>query len=205
MRLSIRVILCDLGNVVINFDHRIAARRILPYTDRSFEEICRFFFDSRWTKDFEEGRLASMEFFRLLKKALAFKDLAFKEFTSIWNEIFCPNPPMGALLDTLKKHYRLHLISNINKLHYDYIVQTFPGTMAVFDKKILSYKVGVRKPHPRIYRAAIEAAGFRRQEAVYTDDRLDLIEEAKRIGISSVVFKNVCDLRTRLRALGVHC
>jgi HAD superfamily hydrolase (TIGR01509 family) len=197
-----RVILCDLGNVLIHFDHRIAVRRILPYTDEPFNKIYRIIFDSPATKTYEEGKISSPEFFRRLKKELSLRRLTYKKFTAIWNEIFWENKPMITLLGALKKDYRLHLVSNINKLHYDYIVRKFPGAIGIFDKVILSCEVGHRKPHPRIYRAAIEDQGFSRNQALYTDDRDDLIEKARGMGIFSIMFKSAGDLRKQLRSLG---
>ncbi len=49
------VILCDLGNVLINFDHRIAVKKILYNTLKNEQDICQLFFDSGLTKDYEEG------------------------------------------------------------------------------------------------------------------------------------------------------
>jgi len=198
-----KVILCDLGNVLINFDHRIAVRRILPYTDKPFDEIYRYIFDSPATKAYEEGKISSYEFFRRLKKKLKFKKLSYRKFVTIWNEIFWENKEMSALLRLLKKDYRLHLVSNINKLHYDFIAKQFARAMSIFDKIILSYDVGARKPHPRIYRAAIEDKGFTRRDALYTDDRLDLTQKARGMGIASIMFKNARDLKKQLKSLKV--
>jgi FMN phosphatase YigB (HAD superfamily) len=200
----IRLILCDLGNVLINFDHRIAARKILPYTDKKFSEVVQLFFDSPATKAFEEGKISGRRFFEHVRRALALKDITYAQFVPIWNEIFSENKGILEVLKRLKRSYRLHLISNINELHYAYIAKNFPKSLAVFDRTYLSCSVGARKPDALIYRAAIREDGFRVEEALYTDDRRDLIIEAEKLGIRSVVFKNVADFRGRLRKMGIR-
>jgi len=194
------LILCDLGNVLIRFDHRIAVRRILPYTPKTFPEVYRCFFDSPLTQAYEEGRLSSRQFFARLKKDLALDGLTYDKFVPIWSEIFFPNPGILPLLKTLRRRWRLHLISNINALHYAYIRRKFPGHLRVFDKVILSYKVGVQKPHPRIYRRAVAARGRRTDGIVlYADDRPDLVRAARRLGLCSVRFRCVEDFKRELR------
>ena len=194
-----KLILCDLGNVLINFDHRIAVRRILNFTDKNFDEVYQLFFDSPLTKDFEEGKIPPESFFESLKQTLGLKNLSFEEFVPIWNEIFFDNEGIVALLGTLKKKFHLHLISNINRLHYEYLLSKFPGHFAIFDRITLSCDVGVRKPAWEIYRRAIEEEGFKATETFYADDRQDLVEEASKFGIPSVVFKDIDDFKRRLK------
>ena len=200
----VKLILCDLGNVLINFDHRIAVRRILPLTPLKFDEVYQLFFDSPLIKDFEEGKISSADFFVHLSAKLHLKNLSFKKFETIWNEIFFDNSGMVEVLAHLKKRYRLHLVSNINELHYRYLAKKFPRHFKVFDKVYLSYEVGRRKPHKKIYHEAVLKAGFQFGEALYTDDRLDLIDEAKKIGIPSILFKDVGDFKKQLKGLKIY-
>lgn len=198
-----KLILCDLGNVLLNFDHRIAVRRIQNFTNKDFEEIYNLFFDSSLTLDFEEGKVSSKDFFHRVDQKLKLKNLKFDDFIAIWNDIFFDNEGVVELLATLKKKYRLHLISNINELHHRHILKKFPRHLEVFDKLYLSYEVGRCKPHAEIYRQAIEEAGFKMEETIYIDDRLDLIKEARRLGIKSVLFKSLDDVKKQLKRLKV--
>lgn len=199
---SLKVILCDLGNVLVHFDHRIAVRKIHPLTSKSFEEVHQLFFDSRQTKDFEEGRLTAVEFFQEMDKELGLEALGFDEFSRIWSDIFSDNKGILDLLRELKKKFRLHMVSNINELHFKFIQERFPEHIRIFDRLILSYEVGKRKPHREIYQEAL-APGFEPFEVLYTDDRQDLIDEAAQLKIPSILFKNVEDFSQTLRRMGV--
>jgi putative hydrolase of the HAD superfamily len=55
-----------------------------------------------------------------------------------------------------------------------------------FDKLILSYEVGFRKPAPEIYDAALKAVGVDKSKAFYIDDRADLINAASKLGIKGM-------------------
>lgn len=198
-----KLFLCDLGNVLVNFDHRLAVRRILPFTQMTFREVYELFFDSPLVKDYEEGRVSSRRFFEGVKELLGLRGISYKTFVALWSEIFFDNKEIVGLLKELRRDYRLHMISNINELHYSYIKKFFPKSLAVFDKLILSYEVGERKPHPKIYRAAVEGHGYRAEDALYVDDREDLIQAAAQMGIQGIIFKGTDHLRAQLKAMKV--
>lgn len=203
MTADVKVILCDLGNVLLHFDHRIAVRRILPYSAKSFDEIYQLFFDSPFTKDYEEGRVSSADFFKHVSAALAAPDLGYEEFCSAWSDIFFDSGEMLAWLKELKKDFRLHLVSNINELHYAFIRKNFSDHIAVFDDIFLSYEIGRRKPHREIYDQAIRASGCDMPQCLYIDDREDLVAAARQMGIRSVVFKGVGACRQELQEMGI--
>ncbi|MFA5039437.1 MAG: HAD family phosphatase [Candidatus Omnitrophota bacterium] len=203
MKSPVKLILCDLGNVLINFDHRIAVKSILPYCSKSFDEAYQLFFDSSLTEDYEEGRISSKVFFERMNQALGGRDLTYDNFSESWSGIFFDNSGMLALLREMKKDFRLHLVSNINELHYRYIQKHFPSHLDVFDRIILSYEVGRRKPHPLIYEAALASCGARACDALYIDDRKDLVEAAQALGIRSLVFTSAQDIRRQLHLLGL--
>lgn len=195
----LRLILCDLGNVLINFNHRFAVQKILAFTDKSFDEIYQFFFDSPLTEKYETGRISSIDFFESLKKELNITHLAYDAFVDIWNEIFFENEGMLELLLTLKKKYRLHLLSNINELHCAYIQRQFSKNLSVFDRLYFSHIIGFRKPHLEAYKQSVMDCAYSPQETLYVDDREDLIRFAASLGFQTVLFKNTEDLKSRLR------
>jgi putative hydrolase of the HAD superfamily len=57
------------------------------------------------------------------------------------------------------------------------------------DAVVLSFEVGVAKPDPGIYRAALDALGARPEEAVFVDDQAWYCEGAEAIGIRSFMIE----------------
>lgn len=183
------VIICDLGNVLINFDHRIAVRRILEHTPKKEEEIYALFFDSPLTGLYEEGKLSSDEFFCRVKEFLKL-DMDYDGFLPIWNEIFFEAPiniKMQNFLRKIKPKYRLIMMSNLNEAHFEFLRKRM-SIFSEFDKLVLSYEVGFRKPEPQVYKLALGFAGTQGPRAFYIDDRRDLIEAASKLGIKGIIF-----------------
>lgn len=204
VKTNIKAILFDLGNVTVNFNHYLAVEKIKHLASKATEEIYQLFFDSNITGLFEEGKLSPEEFYREVKKLLNF-EINYAEFTGIWNGIFFVSPDnlkVQGLIKKFKERFKVILISNINKLHYDYLVKEY-AVFNDFDKHVLSYEVGARKPDSLIYRTALKAAGVAIGEAVYIDDREDLVNEGRALGIKSVCFKNYPALLADLSELGL--
>lgn len=201
---AVEAIVFDLGNVLIDFDHRIAAGRISGFTDYSPKEIFNLFFDSELTGLFEQGKIQPQDFFRKVKEILR-ADIEYPEFLPIWNEIFFlsdKNHQVYGLAKLLRCKYRLALLTNINVLHFEYLKSAF-GVFDVFDKVLASCELGLSKPNPQIYKKTLEILGVLPGETLYFDDRTELIESAAGLGIRSFLFRSVEQLKKDLVACGV--
>jgi len=182
-------IFCDLGNVLIDFDHRIAVKKILEYTPKKEEDIYNLFFDSGITEAYEEGKVSQEEFFGRVKDALDLK-MDHAAFFPAWNDIFFETPlnlKMHNFLKRVKSRYKLIMISNLNQSHFRFLKNKM-DILSVFDKLVLSYEAGCRKPAPEIYKIALDFAKTLPPRVLYIDDRRDLIEAAGGLGIRGIVF-----------------
>jgi putative hydrolase of the HAD superfamily len=201
----IKAIIFDLGNVVIDFDHTIAARKICRLCAKTMREVYRLFFDSGLTALFEEGKVTPGDFFSEVKKLLSLK-IDYASFLPIWNEIFFlteRNRQVYNLAKNLKGSYRIALLSNINILHYNYLKDNFP-IFDVFEYIMLSFELGQRKPHPLIYQKTLETIGVEAQDVFYTDDRPELIASAGALGLVGTVFTGIASLKRDLLNIGVQ-
>ena len=204
MDTKIEAVIFDLGNVLIDFDHRIAASKIAKLTDKTEEEIFNLFFDSCLTASFEEGKISPQEFFSRVKEALSLT-LDYPEFLPIWNEIFFlseENRYVYNMAKALKGRYKLALLSNINILHFEYVRQKFP-VFDAFHHIVTSFEVGSRKPDPLIYQKTLSLLGVVARKTFYTDDRAELIEAGSQLGIKGFVFKGAEQLKRDLLATGI--
>ena len=202
---NIKGVIFDLGNVLIDFDHTIAAKRISRFSDRSPQEIFNLFFDSGLTGLFEEGKISPSQFFLKVKEMLSL-ELNYDEFLPIWNEIFFlteKNQAVYNLTRTLGGRYKMALLSNINILHFDYLKKNFP-VFDAFHHIITSFEAGFRKPHPAIYKLALGALETLPQQTFYTDDRAELTKSAQELSIKSFVFRGVAQLENDLQSAGIN-
>jgi len=201
---GIKAIVFDLGRVLVDFDHRIAAKKIASFADKDENEILGLFFDSEITMSFEEGKLSPLQFFLKVKEMLNL-ELDYESFVRIWQEIFFfseKNRQVYELALSLKEHYRLALLSNINALHFEYIGRAFP-VFGAFHDIITSFQLGLIKPNPLIYQKTLQILQSSPEQTFYTDDRAELITSARGLGIQGFVFTGVEQLKKDLSCLGV--
>ena len=197
----IRAILFDLGNVLLPFDHMRVARALAPHVHRSPEQLYQSFFDSPIQALHDEGKITGREFYERVREMFDLR-LTYEEFVPIWNDIFWEDPEITALVGELRKTFRLVGISNTNRLHFDFVAERFLVVQAV-PMWIVSHEVGARKPEPAIYRQAIQAAGAAPEDILYVDDRLDLVEAGRALGLHGYPYINAARLRAELCRLGV--
>jgi putative hydrolase of the HAD superfamily len=202
---NIQAIIFDLGNVLVDFDHSIAAKRIAHFCKKTPQEIFNLFFDSQITGLFEEGKIGPRDFFLKVKEMLEL-NLSYDTFVPIWNDIFflsAKNRAVYSLANSLKVRYKTALLSNINTLHYEYLKKRFP-VFNVFHHVFASCELGSIKPNRIIYKKVLEILEVSPKNIFYTDDRTELVESAKDLGIKSFVFRNVTQLKKDLRGSGIE-
>ncbi len=180
--------LFDLGNVIAGFDHGIFCRRLAGEgSPLEPEAIHRIVFREGYNDRFEDGTLEGKAFYEQLKAPLELS-VGLERFREIWCEIFWENPGMRVLLEALNAHARLVLVSNTNPWHLAFIRDRTP-LLAPFHRLVLSYEVGLRKPDPGFFHAALEAAGSRPERCLYFDDMEENVQAAAALGIPAVLFR----------------
>ena len=205
MEAKLKAIIFDLGRVLIDFDHWIAAKKLAVLTNKTPQELYNLFFDSSLVQSFEEGKISPENFFCEVKRMLNLK-IGFEEFVPLWSQIFFltdENKAVYYLAKQLRRHYTVTLLSNVNTLHFDYIKKNFPIFNA-FHHIFASCELGFIKPHPMIYQKVLDKLGIEAGEAFYVDDRAELVAEANKLGIRAFVFKGVEQLKKDLFSCGVQ-
>jgi glucose-1-phosphatase len=198
-------IVFDLGKVLIDFDHRIAVEKLSALTHKTPEDIYGLFFDSKLTRLFEEGKIAPEAFCGKIKNILKLK-IKYEQFVPIWNEIFFfseQNRAVHAVAVKLKERYTVSLLSNINALHLAYIRENFPAVFDAFHHVFTSCEMGCMKPDPRIYSLVLKQLNAKPGELFYTDDRIELIDRARTMGIRGYQYTGVEQLTKDLAHCGI--
>ena len=196
---AIKAVLFDLGNVLVDFDHRIATVKLLPFCGKNKREICDFFLDSPLISLFEEGKITPEEFFLRIQQSIRLK-LDYEDFVTIWNEIFFfsrKNQAVYELARHLKTNCKIALLSNTNILHFNYLKKSFP-VWDIFDQMFLSFELKLKKPDPLIYKKVLEELNLPPEAVFYTDDREDFVRQAQLEGIRAVVFSGISQLKNDL-------
>jgi putative hydrolase of the HAD superfamily len=200
---AIEVIFFDLGNVILPFNHYQIAEKLSRLSRRKeFQDPKKIFsylfdFEGGAINGYEVGKVSSNEFFQSLRETLLLS-ISFEEFAPIWNDIFWEDVEVSEIIRSLKGRKKLGLISNTNPLHFDYILSKFP-ILQIFNKWILSYEVGFRKPSIEIFQKAIEWASIEPRKILLIDDIQAHMDVAASLGIQGIHFISANQLKEGLR------
>jgi putative hydrolase of the HAD superfamily len=191
-----KLIIFDLGNTIIRFDHHIASRKIASAYGKDETVLYEALFDSELTRSFDRGDLSPHGFHSKLMARLGI-EMPFDEFACVWSDIFWEDEDACRLVRRLKPGNKLCLLSNVNKLHFEFIKKKF-DIIKIFDHVIVSYLVGAMKPDRKIFEHAAKVGGAQFSEILYIDDREDLVKEATALGIESHRFEGAAALESWL-------
>jgi len=198
---SFKLIVFDLGRVLVGFDQDLIARRLIKRSKRSLEEIVAYYRKSNIFDSFERGRISPQEALESINKMFNLR-LSMEEFNELWSDIFFENPGMEEIVVALKAHYRLFILSDTNVLHYEHIVKHFP-IVNYFEEHLVSFKLGTRKPDPRTFEAALKRANVSGRETIFIDDKERNVEGAHALGITGIHYRSVKETREAFERLGV--
>jgi len=198
-----RAIIFDIGRVLVRIDLQRAMAGLAENVGLTPEEIWSALEKHPSWLDWQEGRLTPRDFYLSVAKRFGLT-LTFEQFVVVWNRVLDPRPILdNAFLGSLAKKYRLCLLSNTDPIHVAHMEPTYEF-FQFFPNRIFSCAVGVSKPNPLIYRAALEACKVAAKDAIYIDDIPAYADAAGRLGLTGIVFESPAQLAGRLQALGVE-
>ena len=198
----IEVIFFDLGNVILPFNHFQIAEKLSRFSRRKgLEDPSRIFsylfdFESGAVNGFDTGKVSPAQFFQSVRTDLDLS-LSFEEFVPIWTNIFTEDEDVADVIRLLKRRCRLGLLSNTDPLHFGFIRSKFP-VVSVFEKWILSFEVGFKKPHLRIFQKAIEWASASPEKILLIDDLEKNVEAALSVGMRGIHFRSAAQMKEEL-------
>lgn len=203
-----RAVICDLGNVLMSFDHSRTFRAIGHLANRDHKELSDEFKKSTLKAEYERGGLTDIEFYNQFRAKLCLPDsVTYTIFAEYWGDIFWPNLKVIEALRSLKSSTILVMASETNGLHFERIKEHYPEIIDLFDGNlVLSYREKLSKKDPQFYLQAISkaGAGISPGECVYIDDLPDYVRSAEKNGMHGITFQNYPQFVFQMRTLGLY-
>jgi HAD superfamily hydrolase (TIGR01509 family) len=191
------LLLFDFGGVLVEFAGLTELGQYLRWSSTP-EVILQRWVTCPHTDEFERGQLTppawAERFIRDWDVDLP-PDEFLAKFTT-WSRRVLPGA--RELLEALRPHYRLAALSNSNELHWERNTNEL-RIIELFEFAISSHQVGLCKPHPHIYKVAIDRARVSSPDAiVFFDDLAANVEAARAAGMRAFQVRGVDQLRERL-------
>jgi len=193
-----QTIFFDVGNVLVFFSHVKMIEKMANLYDSTFDKVLEFILAKNLQENYEVGKLTTNDVCSSLNNEFH-KNTSTNELQKALNYSFHANDQILPLLNSLKEQENyLVLLSNTNQSHFDYLYNKYPF-LKLFDDKILSHEVSMRKPNPEIYKLALSKAIG---NSVFIDDLEENVKASKEQGLDAIVYKDVCNLQKSLSEKG---
>ncbi|MDB6068540.1 MAG: hypothetical protein JWR26_4748 [Pedosphaera sp.] len=197
-----KVVVFDLGKVLLDFDFGIVAPKIAARGKISAAQVQKLIDQSPLLFRFETGLMTKEEFYQAICKETGYEG-SFEEFSDVFGDIFKPIVPMLELQRTLRKQgIPTYVFSNTNDLAIPFIRRRYPF-FSDFDGYIFSYEHGSMKPDAKLYEVVERVTGRHGPEIIYVDDRAENIAAGAARGWQVILQETPEKTRAALRAVGL--
>ncbi len=199
--MSLRAVVFDYGIVLSGPPNAEAWAAMKRITGLPEERFAPFFWGDRLAYD--EGKLTGITFWQKLLREAGLP-LDHVEELNRWDGRLWG----GANLAMVKwqqaiqqRGLRTAILSNMGDSVLEHILSKHDWVQR-FDVLVWSYQLGIAKPDPEIYRHTLARLGTAPDETLFIDDRQENVEAARALGIQSIEYSTVEQLRADLIAGG---
>jgi len=198
-----RVVIFDLGGVLIEWNPRHLYRKLFTGDERAMEAFLSDVCTVEWNERQDAGRTFADAVDELMPRHADKRDLI-EAFGRRFGEMITGDIPgtVDILADLRRAGVPRYALSN-------WSAETFPPQRARFpflewfDGIVLSGEERVIKPDPRIFRILLDRYRIAPEEAVFIDDNPANAAAADALGIHGIHFRSPPELRRELETLGI--
>ncbi len=204
---NIKNVVFDLGGVLMNLNvsktinefERLGITNIVNSTGHHYTDS--FFYD------FEIGKVSEEAFVEKLKRKSSMSPSTI-EIKEAWNAMILNIPKRSIeLLMSLKKEYKLYLLSNTNSIHQKKFLNHVNkennfSFNSLFEKAYYSHEIKIRKPDLAAFKFVLKAHQLMSKETLFIDDSLDNIRAAEKVGINGCYYSGG-SLEENLKKYGI--
>lgn len=203
MTSSIKNIIFDFGNVLLEWDPRNVYRRYFPDDPEGMEHFLKEIRFMEWNLQQDKGRSFKDGVAELSKQFPHHAPLirAYHEnwIDSVGSSI---NGTIEILKHLKQAGYPLYGLSNWSAETFPYARQKY-RFFDLFEDIVLSGEVGHIKPDPEIFQILLARIGRPARECLFVDDSLPNIHQAEKIGFAVIHFQTPEQLSAALHELQI--
>lgn len=187
--MAIKAIIWDIGGVLERTEDFSPRSKLAARLGWTVDDLSSLVFGHTDDSRIQLGEVSLEEHYRNIAGALG---IDAREVPEVVDAFFGGDRLDREMVDHIrawKQEYTTAVISNYmptlrSKINDDWQIGD------AFDHLVISAEVGIMKPHPEIFRLALEKCGCRAGEAIFIDDFIDNINSAQQIGMHAIHFTN---------------
>jgi len=201
--MTIRAVVFDIGNVLIEWDPRHLYREFFDDQDALMEDFLSTVCTPAWNLELDRGQPWEEGVAAL---SAAYPDCAelIRAYHERWHDMVPGEiPGTPEILEELKaRGVPLYALSNFSREKYLETRERYPS-FELFDGLVISGEVGLVKPDPAIWRLLLERYSLDPAAVLYIDDLAENCAVAESLGMKAHRFSGAAMLRAELEQQGV--
>lgn len=202
--MDITTIIFDLGGVLYNINHERTRSALSALSANPDEINFSLLSQNEVFNQYEAGRISSAEFRNELRSLYRIT-ASDRAIDTAWNDMLLGLfPDAIEIIQSLKKNYRIALLSNINDIHYCAIEEECQPLFLELDDCFLSYSIRLRKPDPEIFQYVLASMNVNPEKTLFIDDAPQNIVAARTLGIQTYHVTSQSPLKGALNSI-INC
>ncbi|SVB65049.1 uncharacterized protein METZ01_LOCUS217903 [marine metagenome] len=183
MQNHINTVFFDLFGVLLGIDQSVVVQYLSKLTNTPYLKTREITMGEPYMQ-LERGEIKFQEYVEDIRTLLPNGDrIDADRLRDIWMNSRVGEMPVVSLLDKLQKKYAVWVISNTTEAHIKSLQSQFVFLNS-FNGIITSERAGTHKPHPNIFKFALEEANTDAVSAIFIDDSYSNVEAAENMGFT---------------------
>ena len=183
MQNHITTIFFDLFGVLLGIDQSVVVQYLSKLTNASYLKTREITMGEPYMR-LERGEIKFKEYIEVISALLPDGDrICADRLGDIWMNAKVGEMPVVSLLDELQKKYAVWVISNTTEAHIKSLQSQFVFLNS-FNGLVTSERAGTHKPHPNIFKFALEEANTSTTSSIFIDDSYSNVESAENMGFT---------------------
>ncbi len=202
-------ILFDLGGVLFNIDYEAPIKSFKKLGIVNADEIYSQASQTHLFDLLEIGKISETDFYDELR-SLSKTDIDNQPLRQAWNSILIGMPLNRLeLLRTLRKKYKVYLLSNTNQIHENAFNEMLKESLGInsllneFDAVFYSHHISKRKPDFEAFEHVIGVTSLDPTKTIYIEDSIQHIESAKKLGFNTLLHQTNSEPEISLKNIGL--
>jgi 2-haloacid dehalogenase len=197
-----KVVIFDLGNVLIRWDPRNLYRSFFGTNQSEMEWFLTHVCNASWNEMHDAGRLFA-DGIRELSQTFPDYSAHIEAYFSRWPEMLGgPIEDNVRVLRTLKSQGRpVYALTNWSHETFPFALERY-DFLSLFDGIVMSGEERLIKPDPKFYQLLLGRYHLNAGECIFIDDSLANIRTAQSLGIAAIHYHGTCDVQAALESFG---
>ncbi len=179
---EIDTLMFDFGGVLVNLRQERCVNAFRQLGVTHIEDYISKYSQNGLFLELEKGTVSRAQFYDNLRREVGIV-CSDRQIDDAWNAFLVDIPQTKlSMLETLRAHYRVIMLSNTNEIHWQWALNAFGDVSRYFDHTYLSFQIKAAKPDRAIFDYVLRHETNMPSHIFFIDDGIKNIQTAAQLG-----------------------